>query len=70
MKKYCELKGLDPKVHILEFDADQVQPDETANDLDLDGGEIFDVRQSTKAANKHIEANKKNYVFDDDILTI
>ena len=69
LKKYCEKRKLDiSSGYIMEFDGDKVDPEETPNDLDLDGGEIFDVKQSSKPSLAHINENKKNYEFDDDIL--
>lgn len=68
LKKYCEKKSLEFGLFIMEFDGDKVKLDETPEDLDLDGGEIFDVRKSSKPALEQIQANTKNYDFDDDIL--
>lgn len=72
LKKYCEHKSLDwaSGTYILEFDGDLVKPNETANDLDLDGDECFDVKQSSKSSMQFIQGNKKNYDFDEDILTM
>jgi hypothetical protein len=72
LKKYCEIKSLDwtSGTYILEFDGDKVGADETANDLDLDGDECFDVKQSTKSSMQFIQGNKKNYDYDEDVLTM
>ena len=72
LKKYCEVKALDYEGgrYIMEFDGDLVESNETPNDLDLDGDEIFDVKQSSKPSSKHIEANKRNYEFDDDVIGV
>jgi hypothetical protein len=72
LKKYCEVKGLDHAGgrYIMEFDGDLVESNETPTDLDLDGDEIFDVKQSSKPSSKHIEANKRNYEFDDDVIGV
>ena len=61
---------MDPACHLIEFDGDLVSSKETPNDLDIDGGEIFDVKKSAKPTLKQVEANKKNYEFDDDILGV
>lgn len=68
MRKYCQDKKLDPSLHILEFDGDLVEADDTPNSLDLDGGEMFDVKKSGKALSEVIRQNKGKYEFDADIL--
>jgi hypothetical protein len=68
LTKYCEKKSLDPQGHMLEFDGDRVESSDTPVDLDLDNGEIFDVKKSSKPTSQVIEENKKKYDFDDDIL--
>jgi hypothetical protein len=57
-------------MYILEFDGDQVNLNETPNDLDIDGGEIFDVKKSSKPTKQLIDENKSKYAFDDDILIL
>jgi hypothetical protein len=54
------------------FDGEIVTNAQTADDLDLDWGEIFDVKQSKNGAGVNIKTpllNPKAYEFDDDILT-
>ena len=70
MKKYCEIKELDIKYYILEFDGDKVDFNETPTDLDLDGGEVMDVKKSSKPTSQLIKENTKKYEFDDDILLV
>ena len=70
LQKYCEKRELDGKAFLLEFDGDRVNLNETPNDLDLDGGEIFDVKQSSKPSLEHVNDNKKNYDFDDEIICV
>jgi hypothetical protein len=53
---------------MVEFDGDQVNLNETPNDLDIDGGEIFDVKKSSKPTQQQINENMSKYAFDDDIL--
>ena len=55
---------------MLEFDGERVDLNETPIDLDLDGGEIFDIRKGSKPISEKIEENKKNYDFDDEILCV
>jgi hypothetical protein len=64
LKKYCEKRELDFVKYIMEFDGEQVDVGETPVDLDLDGGEIFDVRFS----HDKTKINDKLYEFDDDVL--
>lgn len=59
-----------PSGYIVEFDGEEVGMKETPADLDLDGEEIFDVRKSSKPTLQAVHENKKNYEFDDDILTV
>ena len=59
-----------PTCYIIEFDGDEVHLDETPSDLDIDGGEIFDVKKSSKPTLQAVNENKKSYEFDDDILTV
>jgi len=54
--------------YMLEFDGDVVGATETAEALDLDGDEIFDVKKNGKATMQLVEQNKERYEFDDDIL--
>jgi hypothetical protein len=61
---------LDLNQHILEFDGDKVDGDETPADLDLDGDEMMDVKKSSKPTSQVINENKKKYEFDDDILCV
>ena len=69
LKMYCEKRELgNPSNYMLEFDGSKVDPSETAVDLDLDGGEMFDVRKSSKPTIDHINENKQKYSFDDDVL--
>ena len=69
LAKYCEHKDLgNSKEYMLEFDGDMVSEAETSVDLDLDGGEIFDVKMCAKPTMQMINENKKNYEFDDEIL--
>lgn len=68
MRKYCQDKKLDPSVHILEFDGDLVEADDTPNSLDLDGDEMFDVKKSSKPTSEVIRQNQSKYDFDPDIL--
>jgi hypothetical protein len=67
---YCEKKSLDAKSHILEFDGDKIDLQETPVDLDLDGGEMIDVKKSSKPTSQVINENKKKYEFDDDVLCV
>ncbi len=53
---------------MMEFDGDKVDLTENANDLDLEGGEIFDVKKSTGSSLDVVKSNINNYEFDDDIL--
>ena len=53
---------------MMEFDGDKVELDENSTDLDLEGGEIFDVKKSSGASLDTVKMNKINYEFDDDIL--
>ena len=70
LKKFCEKRGLDNhENYMLEFDGDRVEDDETPEDLDLDGGEIFDVTSSKcKTTLQHVTENQSKYTFDDDVL--
>ena len=70
LKKFCEKRGLDNhENYMLEFDGDRVEDDETPEDLDLDGGEIFDVKSSKcKTTLQHVTENQSKYTFDDDVL--
>lgn len=68
LKKYCEKKSLDAKLFMLEFDGERVDVDETPEDLDLDGGEMFEVKKNSKATADIIKENNKKYEFDDDVL--
>ena len=70
LKKYCELKSLDGKFYMLEFDGDRVDVGETPEDLDLDGGEVFDVKKTAKPTSEVIQQNRSKYEFDDDILLV
>lgn len=73
LKVYCEKKELgDANAWMMEFDGERVEPNENADDLDLDGDEIFDVKKSTKvgASLDAVKSNKNNYEFDDDILAV
>jgi hypothetical protein len=70
LKKYCEKRELVGDNLMLEFDGDKVDLEETPTDLDLDGGEIFDIRRSSKPSLEKIKENKKNYDFDDEILCV
>jgi len=58
----------DPGVYMLEFDGDEVTETETANDFDLDGGEIFDAKKNSKPTMQLVNENAKNYEFDDDLI--
>lgn len=67
--KYCERMEMDTALqYMLEFDGDLVGAEETAEDLDLDGDEIFDVKKRGKATMQLVEQHKQRYEFDDDIL--
>ena len=68
LQKYCEKKKLDSQSYMLEFDGDKVESSDTPQDLDLDGGEIFDVKKASKPTSQLIRENKKKYDFDDDII--
>jgi hypothetical protein len=71
LKLYCEKKELGNwQEYMIEFDGEKVSLEENANDLDLDGDEIFDVKKNSKAGASLdvINSNKNNYQFDDDIL--
>ena len=70
LKKYCEKRNLDNyEQYMLEFDGDRVGDDETPDRLDLDGGEIFDVKSSkAKTTLQHVNENQSKYEFDDDVL--
>ena len=69
LRKYCEKKEIsDFESYMMEFDGDKVDLTENANDLDLDGGEIFDVKKSTGSSLDVVKSNINNYEFDDDIL--
>lgn len=71
LKIYCEKKELgDYTGYMMEFDGESVDPDDIPDDLDLDGGDIFDVKKCSKsgASLDVVNSNKNNYAFDDDIL--
>lgn len=69
--KYCERMDMDAAVqYMLEFDGDIVGAAETAEDLDLDGDEIFDVKKNGKATMQLVEQHKDRYEFDDDVLIV
>lgn len=71
ISKYCEKREIkDSEQYMLEFDGDVVSSTETAEDLDLDGDEIFDIKKSSKPTMQLVAENKKNYEFDDDILIV
>ena len=70
LTKYCQKRELLGQNFMLEFDGEKVDLKETPIDLDLDGGEIFDVRRSSKPTLEKIKDNKKNYDFDDEILCV
>lgn len=71
LPKYCDkLKLSDSGQYIIEFDGENVGAKETANDLDLDGDEIFDVKKSSKPTMQIVSENKKNYEFDDDLFVV
>jgi len=53
---------------MLEFDGEEVAKTETATDLDLDGGEIFDAKKNSKPTMQLVSENAKNYEFDDDLF--
>jgi len=53
---------------MLEFDGEEVGKTETATDLDLDGGEIFDAKKNSKPTMQLVSENAKNYEFDDDLF--
>jgi len=68
---YCDKLTLsNASEYIIEFDGEIVGKDETANDLDLDGDEIFDVKKSNKPTMQIVSENKKNYEFDDDLFVV
>jgi hypothetical protein len=70
---YCEKQEYNDEQlneFIMEFDGDIVKPTDTADSLDLDGDEIFDVRKSKKPIMQMLSENKKKYDFDDDILCV
>jgi hypothetical protein len=54
----------------MEFDGDLVSSNETPNDLDIEGGEIFDVKKSSKPTLEQVKQNQKNYEFDDEVLCV
>ena len=72
LAKYVDVRKM-PAAYCLIFDGDVVGTDETADDLDLDGDEIFDVKVSKNGAAgvkaKTPLLNPQNYNFDDDVLT-
>lgn len=69
LKKYFEKKELkDMESYIIEFDGEKVDLSETPIDLDLDGGEIFDVKKCSRPAMQIVTENKQNYDFDDEVL--
>ena len=68
---YCDKLTLsNASEYIIEFDGEIVGKKETANDLDLDGDEIFDVKKSNKPTMQIVSENKKNYEFDDDLFVV
>jgi hypothetical protein len=69
LPKYCERLSLgDHRLYMLEFDGEEVAKTETATDLDLDGGEIFDAKKNSKPTMQLVSENAKNYEFDDDLF--
>lgn len=61
---------MNPKCYMMEFDGDRVELSETPEDLDIEGGEIFDVTKSKKPTSEKIKQNEKNYEFDDELICL
>ena len=61
---------MDVKTHILEFDGDKIDEDETPASLDLDGDEMIDVIKSSKPTSQRILEKSNVYAFDDDVLCV
>lgn len=70
LKKYCEKRELEFSNHIIEFDGEKVNLQETPIDLDIEGEEIFDVRRSSNPVLEHVQKNQKNYEFDDEVICV